>query len=116
SDRPAGRFDYRLFGLIGFAVLVVYRKELMRQRQALPYLGAAGILFVRMVVLDVLTNKQDILARFFGQQNAHSLRQWLAGAEDSVKLYAAAFFFLAFCSVLQKTRAERAPAPQVSGS
>ena len=57
-----------------------------------------------MVALDALTNRNDILPVLFGHTKADILFVWLSHAENSLQVFAEAFFILAFYAILQKAK------------
>jgi hypothetical protein len=93
-----------LYGLIGLGVLFAYRNELKIFKKALPLLFLGFVLLFAMVVLDVLTNRNDIFPAIFAQNYADILYLSFSLAEDSAKVFAEASFVLAFFVILQKAK------------
>jgi len=99
-----------LYGLVGVAVLAAYRRELVRHRAMLPYLGAGFAVLVVMVALDTLTNREDVmLALVEPAARARALLAWLSVGEDSLKIVGEGIFLAGFLSV-RAHAAHRAPA------
>ena len=91
-----------LYALASIGVLIVYRDELQRRRESLPFLIWGFVLLFVMVALDVLTHKRDILPALFDHERVTPiLYAWLYVAEDSVKLISEALFFLGFYTAFQ---------------
>jgi hypothetical protein len=57
-----------------------------------------------MVGLDLLTNRNDILPVLFDHDQAAVAYTWLSYAEDWLKVFAEAFFIVAFYAILQKAK------------
>ena len=57
-----------LYGVIGLGVLYVFRGELRRYREALPFFVAGFVLLFTMVGFDLLTNQDDILSKFLSAE------------------------------------------------
>ena len=93
-----------LYGLVGIAILFVYRNELKAFKEFLPFFACGFVLLFSMVGLDVLTNRNDILPLLFDPDQAIVLHVWFSHAEDALKVFAEAFFILAFYAVLQKAK------------
>ena len=92
-----------IYGLAGISTLIAYRDELKTHRKALPFFICGFVLLFAMIVLDVLTNRRDILQVLFDYNSAIVLDVWLSHAEDSLKVFAEVFFIGAFYVILQKT-------------
>ncbi len=93
-----------LYGLAGVAVLMTYHKELKNFREAFPFFIIGFVFLFTMVLFDVLTNRKDILSVFFGHDYASIIYVWLFLAEDSLKVFAEAFFIIAFFLILKKSK------------
>ena len=91
-----------LYGLAGIFVLITYWDELKAHRRAFPFFIYGFIFLFAMIAIDVLTNRNDILPALFDYDLANVLHVWLSHAEDSLKVFAEAFFIMAFFSILQK--------------
>lgn len=88
-----------LYGLIGIGVLIAYRNELKAYREARPFFTCGFIFMFFMVMLDILTNRRSTLQIFFDGDLSPFLHLWLSHLEDSLKIFAEAFFILAFYSI-----------------
>lgn len=99
-----------LYGVIGIAVLIVYRKELIACQARFALFGFGFVLLFIMVALDALTNRKDILLELFNQDLGLTLHTWLSMLEDSLKVFSEAFFILGFYAILQKVRVNK-PSP-----
>jgi len=93
-----------LYGLAGIGVFIICRDELNRYREAFPFFIFGFVLFFTMVSLDMLINRNDILPLIFDYAQVEVLNVWLTFAEDSLKVFAEAFFILAFYAILQKAK------------
>ena len=100
-----------LYGIVGIAALIAYRKELARHRHVLPFLVTGGILFFFMVGFDYLTNGPEILGRIFKRNFTDGLMAAFKVAEEAFKLYASACFLLAFYSAVYKIKAAASSSP-----
>ena len=96
-----------IFGLIGIAVLFHYRREMQKFTNALPFFVAGFAFLLFMVVLDILTNRDDILMFMTGKiliylrgdsSGVEFLKFWLSMTEDMFKLVAEFAFLIAFLS------------------
>ncbi len=78
------------YGLLGVAVLILYRVELLRFRRPWPYLALCLSLFALTAALDILTNRDDILIGYFhlSERLFHSTEV----AEESLKTLAVGAF------------------------
>lgn len=93
-----------LYGLAGIGVLIVFRDELKTYKEVFPFFICGFILLFIMVSLDMLINRNDILPLIFDHDQVDVLIVWITLAEDSLKVFAEAFFILAFYAVLQKAK------------
>ncbi len=95
-----------LYGLAGIGVLIAYRDELKTYREALPFFTCGFVLLFTMVGLDLFTNRNDILPVLFDHHHNKPavFYPWLSHAEDWLKVFAEAFFILAFYAILQKAK------------
>lgn len=93
------------YGLIGLMVLYFYRKELKKYREVLPLLIVGFILLFSTVVLDILTNRMDILIKLIS--NIHlviKLHSWLSAIEEIFKIIAEGVFIGVFYYCLKITK------------
>ena len=79
------------YGVLGVAVLCVYRAELTDYREVLPLVTCGAILFLFMRGLDTVGNRGDVF-RAIGvpDEGVGILRSWLGGIEEALKLCAEA--------------------------
>ena len=90
-----------IYGVIGISILYSHRIELQKYKVALPYLIYGLSLFFVMVALDVLTNRPDILAMIFADNNlVDTIKTWLSIVEDSSKIFAEGFFILGLFKIM----------------
>lgn len=81
------------YGLIGMAVLYVYRSELISYRPILPLVICGFVLFFFMGVLDALVNRPDVfLLMGISQEGSTGLGKWIGGVEEGLKILAEAAF------------------------
>ena len=93
-----------LYALIGIGVLIIYRNELKIYRKAFPFFTSGFALLFTTIALDLLTNRNDILPLLFGPTQAADLHIWLSHAENSLQVFAEAFFIGAFYAILQTAK------------
>ena len=79
------------YGVLGVAVLYVYRTELAAYREVLPLVTCGVTLFVFMQGLDTVGNRADVF-RAVGvpDEGIAILRSWLGGIEEALKICAEA--------------------------
>lgn len=107
SDRLDDLFVL-IYGLCGIAVLSVYKKEFLRFRAALPLLVAGGSLFLFMLVLDAVGNRNDVIvAMGVGHREGEVLRSWIGGIEEGLKLFAEAALLCSVYACLLQTADSR---------
>ena len=97
-------FIVGLYGLAGIGVLFIFRDELKAYREAFPFFIFGFVLFFIMVPLDMLINRNDILPLIFDHDQVDVLNIWITLVEDSLKVFAEAFFILGFYAILQKAK------------
>lgn len=100
------------YAVVGLWVMHRYREELLQHRAMRPFLVAGFVLLALMVVVDALTNREDLAALVF--EDRSTLRTVLAVAsvcEEGLKLAAEGCFLSGFLAV----RA-RAAEPYVASS
>ena len=94
-----------LYGIIGLAVLFVYRAELARFPVLLPYLVAGFALLGFQVLLDAVSNRSEYIGWFgIAADNARTVKRAVMIVEESAKLFAEAAFLSGFVRVLQQAR------------
>jgi hypothetical protein len=93
-----------IYGVIGIAVLLMYRVELRVFSERIGLLASGFVLFLAMVVFDVLTNRDDVLLYLFDEERAHTLYAWLTISEESLKVVSEAVFLVAFYDILDRSR------------
>lgn len=79
------------YGVLGAAVLCVYRAELADYREVLPLVTCGAVLVFFMQGLDTAINRDDVF-RAIGvpDEGVGILRSWLGGIEEALKLCAEA--------------------------
>lgn len=93
-----------LYGMIGIGVLFSFRDELKSYKEAYPFFIFGFVIFFIMVLVDMLINRNDILPLIFHHEHAKTLDLWMTFAEDSLKVFAEAFFIIGFFTILQKAK------------
>jgi len=93
-----------IYGLIGVGVLFHFRSELRPYKEAHSFFIYGFSLLLFTVILDGLTNREDMLQLFFDQSYVSMLKPWLSHLEESLKIFAEAFFILAFYSIYLSVR------------
>ena len=93
-----------LYGLVGAGVLFACRREILFVRTAVPLFVAGFVLLFSSVVMDVLTNRNDIFPLLFDNETSSLLFEWVSIAEESLKLFSEAFFMLAFFMIWREAR------------
>lgn len=98
-----------LYGTGGIWLLWNSRDELKWHPSAIALFKRAFILLFFMVGLDMFANEQDLLKLFFAPSTASTMQRHIEHLEDSFKVFAEAFFILAFYSILRdsKSRAKK---------
>jgi hypothetical protein len=91
-----------LYGLGGLAVLFYFREELKKYRKVLPLLTFGFFIFCLSVVLDIITNQEDILVGDLGM--SEKLYFWLSGMEDAIKIIAEGVFVAVFYRCFEITK------------
>lgn len=97
------------YAVLGVSVLYAYRSELTGYRAVLPLLGCGFLLFVFMVLLDALTNDDDVL-RLAGipSPGIEILGDWLGSIEEALKICAEAALlgtvYACFCMTIERHR------------
>jgi hypothetical protein len=104
------------YGLIGLAVLFVYRHEFRLLRPDFVLIIAGFILMSLMVVLDIVSSDTEIFALFVSAEAARTLAGWAAAAEDAFKLLAEAAFLAAFYSAYRRVVGDPSRDPRSSVS
>ncbi|MGD1897688.1 MAG: hypothetical protein ACFB16_12135 [Phormidesmis sp.] len=84
-----------LYGLLAIGGLVHYRKEIKKYRAALPNVAIGFILLFVTVVIDVVTNRDDIFRIFFSPGITEMLMSWMIVPEEGFKLLSEAFLIAA---------------------
>ncbi|MEM1278734.1 MAG: hypothetical protein AAGG53_01660 [Cyanobacteria bacterium P01_H01_bin.152] len=96
-----------LYGMFGAGMVWVYRRELISDKRALAFLKRGFWLLIVMIVIDVVSNDQGFLERFFLPETAELIQAYLYQIEDSFKVLSEAFFVLAFYTVLKVVEVEQ---------
>lgn len=97
-----------IYALVGIAVLFAFKNEVKTCIDRFSFFILGFALLFTMVGLDILTNRDDILLMHFDETTTDILMYWLSSAEDSMKIFAEAFFILGFYSALLKARSLKA--------
>ncbi len=93
------------YGLFGLMVLYFYREELKKYREAFPLLIVGFIFMFSMVLLDIITNRKDILQILISKPYLVSkLHSWLGVIEDMFKIIAEGVFIGGFYCCLEIAR------------
>ncbi|MEL6456217.1 MAG: hypothetical protein AAFQ40_16080 [Cyanobacteria bacterium J06623_5] len=82
------------YGIIALGLLVHYRRELKKYRNALPYVVIAFILLFSMVGVDALTNRDDLLLMVFSPAVTANIMGWVFIPEEAFKIISEAFFIV----------------------
>lgn len=78
------------------AVMAFYQNELRKFSRLWPWLVSGFACATCMVLLDALTNREDILPLFFDPPLARIIHLGLCGTEDTLKIIAESIFALMF--------------------
>lgn len=90
------------YGLTGIASVYYFRSEFTRYRTFFPLVASGFVLLFLMVVTDILTNSDDILSAIVASPAmVNSLMSAFGIIEESLKLFAEAFFIAAFYGYLK---------------
>lgn len=93
------------YGLFGLVILYFHREEFKKYRDAFPLLKVGFILMFTMIVLDALTNREDVLEMFISDSYiVWEFFSWLNAIEDVFKIIAEGVFIGAFYYCLEITR------------
>jgi hypothetical protein len=92
------------YGMFGLGLLWVYRDEFKPYKSALAFFKKGFMLLFMMILLDLAANEQDLLELFFAPDTANTIQRHLDHVEDSLKVFAEAFFLVAFYSIRQTVK------------
>jgi uncharacterized protein YhhL (DUF1145 family) len=82
-----------VYGIVGAAVLIACRRELLRFRGAVRYLALAFGFAVLMIGLDLLTNQRDWVEAILGRSvRGEGILPFLRALEDTMKVLATGTF------------------------
>lgn len=95
-----------LYGIFGGYIVWRFRDEIKGHKRAIACFKWGFILLFGMVVLDILSNDESILARFFTLSMADTIQMYLSQLEDSIKIIAEGFFIMAFYMILKAVEAD----------
>lgn len=84
-----------LYGVLAIGGLVYYRQEVKKYRVVLPTVIIGFVLLFLMVIIDVVTNRDDILLMIFSPEVTKSIMDWIFIPEESFKLLSEAFLIVA---------------------
>ncbi|MCB1498490.1 MAG: hypothetical protein KDK07_01670 [Bauldia sp.] len=105
-----------LYGIVGAIVLFLHRVEFRSFTGFLHLFVLGFLLLLLMVVLDLATNRKDILIGIGVPRSwVPSARHWLEVGEEVAKLLAETVFLLGFVRIRQQSEADsrrRTTAPQ----
>jgi hypothetical protein len=93
-----------LYGVLSVGLLWRYRREFKDHKAAIALLQKGFILLFVMVAVDSLANEQDLLEIAFTPETSNTIQFYLNQLEDSLKVFAEAFFILAFYAIWQNTQ------------
>ncbi|MEM7795797.1 MAG: hypothetical protein AAF579_15260 [Cyanobacteria bacterium P01_C01_bin.118] len=79
------------YGMLALGLVYGYRRELKRYRSVFPLMVASFIPLFVMVVLDLLTNRPDILPFLLGADTAFPVKSTLEVLEEFCKLMVSSF-------------------------
>lgn len=97
-----------VYAVIGIAVLRYFRDEILKFKNAIPYLVAGFILLSIRVVIDILTNRADIIPGIISDPELLLIvSDSLAVAEGLMKIAAESFFITAFYYCFTKASADK---------
>lgn len=96
-----------LYGVIGIAVLLYYRREFFRFRRSFGWFGAGFVTFFLMVTLDVVVNGDDWISAFLPARYLSSAVSWFSTLEDTLKQLGEVFFVCAFARCLEIAKQAR---------
>jgi hypothetical protein len=94
SDR-LDDFLIGIYGLVRVAVIAFYWDELKQCIASRRFVLAGFLLLYLIVMLDTLTNRNDVLVSALGPEVTRRLAPWLDVAEESAKVLAEALFLIA---------------------
>ena len=92
------------YGIFGVWLLWVYRNEFKHSKTAITLFKKGFFLLFMMIILDLASNEQDLLELFFDPKTSNTIQIHLDHLEDSFKVFAEAFFILAFYSIMKITQ------------
>jgi hypothetical protein len=96
------------YGLAGLALLYWRRAEALRCRVALPWLALGFALLSATVILDVVTNREDILEALIADEPSRTaIHLVLSRMEESTEVLSQTAFLLGFLACLRTLRRER---------
>lgn len=100
------------YGVVGLALLIACRREVMRCLRVRPHLLAGFAVMLAMVVVDMMNKRHHELFPWLpgltDVEQVTVLHKWLTVAEDSLKVIAEGLFLVAFLEA--RRRAEGAAA------
>lgn len=94
-----------IYGILGIGILYSYREEIYRFKKAIPYLFLGFAMLFFRIIIDTITNRNDIVPLFFSNNSFITLlNDVLAVSEGTTKLLAETFFIAAFYYCYQKVK------------
>ncbi len=92
------------YGVVAFGVMAKHWNELKQYKVALPFLAMALLCAFLMVFFDAVTNQNDIIPIFFGNDSDKIYNNFKL-FEEGFKIWAEGFFLLAFFFSYKKATA-----------
>lgn len=94
-----------IYALVGIFILHKFKDEILRFKNAIPYIVVGFFFLIIRTVIDILTNRADIIPKFIkNEELLLTTSNFLAVAEGSGKLLAETFFIVAFYYCLISAR------------
>lgn len=86
-----------IYAIVGIFILHKFKDEILRFKNAIPYIVVGFFFLIIRTVIDILTNRADIIPKFIkNEELLLTTSNFLAVAEGSGKLLAETFFIVAF--------------------
>lgn len=106
-----------VYAVAGACFLFFFRHEVIRQRKSRPLFLLGFVLLFVTASLDALTNREDLLRKFFDRDQIARLENPIYYVEESAKIFGEAAFMLAFCAILlAETRTEEEHTNHTTGA
>ncbi len=86
-----------IYAVVGIFVLRHYKNEILKFKDAIPYIIIGFFFLILRIVIDILTNRSDIIPKFISNEELLTdLENFLAVTEGAGKLIAESLFIVAF--------------------